>query len=1271
MELYLRAVDQSDVYINGTPYDYDADTDRTTLVSLLKRGRNQIVVKTKNEVTWQVKEYQVHYRRDYVRDITAMSFDMSLTLDGREVIVRGDKSVADPRSVWHGQAWSQWWEDHHVTPMSDQEARLPYHQDYGIPRDAEVSEPGGQLAGDGLENNYEVLVGTNPRDYDTDNDGIPDGQEDFDGDGLLNIDEQARGSDPRLPDTDDDGIPDGQDVAIGSDPQDALMPPTPRAAVFSGNSTDYIEMPRLPRFALSSWTLEAWVCPDAGAGAGTIMRRQAGIAGGGQETFELGIRSDLYPQAGFGSVNLVSISPVSKIANGGTNWTHLAASFDVATHRLALYVNGLEVASTNTLAVPMAYGSGPVVQRIGEGYKGKIDDVRIWNFARGATNIYDSFRTPLTGDEKGLVAYYCFDDGTSATNGSGVSGCSHWTSGQVEDFVNGLANDWQTAWMNGATIHGNVQLDLQKGDVPTDGDGDDDGIPDWWEHTYSLTNAYDDPDHDGLINLYEYLAFKEYGVLLNPYKFGTFTDNMLSDYYTKPAGGGGLTYGEIYDDTDVLPDIWETNYPMVMDRHYFHRYDDPDLDGWNNLEEYLAGTDANDADSAPMPTITGVIEYDGSSIGNASQFRIFAYDSADMDGVPIEGAVTLEDGNLKFSFTHLTSRRVWLFAYKANDGAGEADHLTGFAPGDAYGITGPVKVSFDNATDVRVPVLDQNNMPWYRAFSWPARPGVSDYYIRLDNNNGTRVMTRWVHADRNVFYAADYMRGPASVRFGLPPGTYLWSVAENDRPDNTYIITNGVFHVGSSTMPKPTVVSPIGGDLIVHQLHDFVWRMDPQASVPRFMIQIAPADGSWVYQTNVFVQAEDRAGNYRLRLPLQKEGEDLFGSGKWKSGVYRWWVRCCNNVSYGDWSESGRFELAVTNPPQESAGAPSISGEVIYHGKAPTDRIVIQAFKSPGYDVDIEGVMSMSAPGAFKLPFEMRGLRHVGYTMRAFLDVNGNGVCDRWEPQGLARDAAFGGEHYEYRGDAYALGHFSLDSVDNISNVRILIRDFDTDNDNVPDGWEVAKGGTRSLQLDGRVDTDNDGLNMRQEYGYGSNPYNTDSDGDGIPDGQEVNQYGTSPSSSDTDGDTIPDGTEIGMSGMDPASDDDDADGVPTKIEVSWDGTPGSISSGDLNPLSDDSDGDGISDLMEIAAGSDPLNVADVDVIAINGVSQPLTSLSWNVGLNKLSVDVTYLIEYSPDAVDWQVVGELTHDGDSFKTVTYSGIQQQSGGYYRLRLLIR
>jgi heat shock protein HslJ len=83
--------------------------------------------------------------------------------------------------------------------------------------------------GDGLTNQNEQGIGTDPNNADTDRDGLLDGQEvltlktnpllpDSDGDGLTDGDEVKRGTNPLNPDTDGDALRDGDEVRIGTNP---------------------------------------------------------------------------------------------------------------------------------------------------------------------------------------------------------------------------------------------------------------------------------------------------------------------------------------------------------------------------------------------------------------------------------------------------------------------------------------------------------------------------------------------------------------------------------------------------------------------------------------------------------------------------------------------------------------------------------------------------------------------------------------------------------------------------------------------------------------------------------------------------------------------------------------------------------------------------------------------------------------------------------------------------------------------------------------------
>ncbi|MBQ6862646.1 MAG: VWA domain-containing protein [Clostridia bacterium] len=73
--------------------------------------------------------------------------------------------------------------------------------------------------GDKLSDYVEIaILGTNPNAIDTDNDGIADGEEDFDGDTLNNLYEIEIGTSPIYKDSDCEGLEDGIEVQIGTNP---------------------------------------------------------------------------------------------------------------------------------------------------------------------------------------------------------------------------------------------------------------------------------------------------------------------------------------------------------------------------------------------------------------------------------------------------------------------------------------------------------------------------------------------------------------------------------------------------------------------------------------------------------------------------------------------------------------------------------------------------------------------------------------------------------------------------------------------------------------------------------------------------------------------------------------------------------------------------------------------------------------------------------------------------------------------------------------------
>ncbi len=372
---------------------------------------------------------------------------------------------------------------------------------------------------DGLMNLYEYYCNTNPWDAETDGDGVLDVDKDFDGDGLKNLDEQTHNSDPRLRDTDDDGYSDLAEKVTGTNPASPMSPQVSRALYLSGTASSYLALPTMGelRFGLTNFTLEAWVRPNtAFSGPCTLLYREIEP---GVTNYFLGLDASGHPVAGFGTNTL---SATNTLVANGSNWTHLAVSYVVQGQFLRIYVDGVESASKICSYNPRRSGLGPVVARVGQGFAGAIDDVRIWNTVRSASQIKGNLDRTLTGSESGLVAYYRFDDGTAFEPGlEGTSRRAGWLQGQVQDFASAYDQDWLQNWRHAATLAGNAILTnvTAAGGAPMEVivDTDHDGLPDWWEILYACgglnpnvttgnAGADGDVDSDGISNMQEYLA---------------------------------------------------------------------------------------------------------------------------------------------------------------------------------------------------------------------------------------------------------------------------------------------------------------------------------------------------------------------------------------------------------------------------------------------------------------------------------------------------------------------------------------------------------------------------------------------------------------------------------------------------------------------------------------------------------------------------------------------------------------------------------------------
>lgn len=141
----------------------------------------------------------------------------------------------------------------------------------------------------------------------------------------------------------------------------------------------------------------------------------------------------------------------------------------------------------------------------------------------------------------------------------------------------------------------------------------------------------------------------------------------------------------------------------------------------------------------------------------------------------------------------------------------------------------------------------------------------------------------------------------------------------------------------------------------------------------------------------------------------------------------------------------------------------------------------------------------------------------------------------------------------------------------------------DTDSDGLNDGDEILKYKTDPLT----ADSDKDGLNDSEEVvKYNTDPNSIDTDGDELSDFVEVKRYDSDPNKKDSDADKLGDGYEVNKYKTNPAKKDSDDDGLDDFVELDKHKT---------NPLNADTDGDGLIDGKEVGKFNSNPNQKDTD----------------------------------------------------------------------------
>ncbi len=160
--------------------------------------------------------------------------------------------------------------------------------------------------------------------------------------------------------------------------------------------------------------------------------------------------------------------------------------------------------------------------------------------------------------------------------------------------------------------------------------------------------------------------------------------------------------------------------------------------------------------------------------------------------------------------------------------------------------------------------------------------------------------------------------------------------------------------------------------------------------------------------------------------------------------------------------------------------------------------------------------------------------------------------------------------------------HLGSDKLDAFPSGELAEKAQLTDNERADDAMDSYFGLTLGAKffLFEEKDIDGDLLLNDEEESLGTNPYDVDTDGDGLSDYEEVRVYSTNPTLRDSDADGLSDYVEVLKYRTDAADRDSDQDGLTDADEATKHNT---------DPLAPDTDSDGLVDGREVELGSNPL----------------------------------------------------------------------------------
>ncbi len=219
---------------------------------------------------------------------------------------------------------------------------------------------------------------------------------------------------------------------IGWKPLSYMHVPGNKAMEFNG-AADIVRVP-YASFGNPSgdFSIELWARLGAGgSGDDALINANENVSGRKGYFIEYGYANSATPglKTGIARSNGNWLTAQYATANWQPNeWHHVAMTYNATSKTITLFQDGVQVATANmgtdaALLSTRPFGIGGSDAYTGNGFKGAIDEVRVWNKALSVNEIRDSMHLQVQATNPMLKAYYKLDSlsGTAVINETGAA----------------------------------------------------------------------------------------------------------------------------------------------------------------------------------------------------------------------------------------------------------------------------------------------------------------------------------------------------------------------------------------------------------------------------------------------------------------------------------------------------------------------------------------------------------------------------------------------------------------------------------------------------------------------------------------------------------------------------------------------------------------------------------------------------------------------------------------------------------------------------------